>query len=285
MPSYDLREDPRQQVVDKVLAFWPEIVVAARAHGQDPATLAGLVCQESAGNPEAKRHEPNYRWDFGDDPHEHPTLPPGLSLAEDLELQKWSYGLCQLMGAVAREYGFAGHLEELLTDTATNLDLGARHLAKQMKRAKGDIRQALLFYNGGGNQLYDDKVLAWAKHFASRAADGGQELFQQPPQEQPKAEAAPTEGVAPAPFQVKENPMEKMLIGLAIRAFKAFIPNLIQKYCPEVKMVVDGLSPELKQMVPQAIQAARAAAEATPNDLDNIGVDLLEAAAGGLGLA
>jgi hypothetical protein len=273
MPSEDPREDPRQQVVDKVLAFWPEIVVAARNHVQDPATLAGLVCQESAGNPEAKRHEPNYRWDFGDDPGERPTLPADVSLAQDLELQKWSYGLCQLMGAVAREYGFAGHLEELLTDTATNLDLGARHLAKQMKRAKGDIRQALLFYNGGGDQSYDDKVLAWAKHFASRAADGGQELFQQPPQEQPKAEAAPREDAAPAPFQ-KETIMDNL-------AMKLLLP-LLMKMLPQL---ISSVTPALKGVIWNGVQAFKTHAYETPNPVDNVVADAFEGLVTGLGLA
>lgn len=161
-----MKNDPYQRVVDRVLTFWSQIEVAARAHQVPAGVLAGLVCQESAGKPDAKRHEPHYRWLFGIKPEHKISLPPGLRLVEDMALQKWSWGLCQVMGAVAREYGYAGHLEELLTDTATNLDLGARHLARQMKRARGDVRGALQAYNSGSIEVknpdpYCDKVLAW----------------------------------------------------------------------------------------------------------------------------
>jgi hypothetical protein len=160
----DPRQDPRQRVADRVLAFWPEIVVAARKRGISPAIMAGLVCQESAGDPQARRYEGHYRWLFGDDAHEKACLPEGVDLAEDLVLQRYSWGLCQVMGAVAREYGFAGHLEEL-ADPAVNLGLGARHLANKIKQAKGDLRRGLLLYNGGGYKAYPEKVLAWAAYF------------------------------------------------------------------------------------------------------------------------
>ena len=289
MPS-DPREEPRQPVVDRVLAFWPEIVVAARAHGLDPATLAGLVCQESAGKPDAKRHEPGYRWDFGDDPHEHPTLPPGLSLSEDLELQKWSYGLCQIMGAVAREHGFAGHLEELLTDTAANLELGARHLARQMKRANGDARQALLYYNGGGDQAYDDKVLAWAAYFASRAAgDNGQTLF-----EQPTAQAAPREDAAQAPFRKEDNMptflVPSLILPLAIKLGASMVPQIIKALLPEsAKAFGAHLKEETRLKIKDMLNDFQEFADSTSHEtvvgkIDDILATAFWAVAEGLGL-
>ncbi len=160
----DPRIDPRQPVVDRVLAFWPEIVVAARAHELEPAVLAGLVCQESAGKPSARRYEPKYRWLYGDGQGEHPNIPADVTLSDDLIIQKWSYGLCQIMGAVAREYGYAGYLKGLL-DPAVNLEYGARHLANKIKQAHGSVSFGLLLYNGGGDKQYPDKVLAWAALF------------------------------------------------------------------------------------------------------------------------
>ena len=167
MPSPS--SDPRQAVVAKVKAFWPQIVAASHEHGIDPAILAGLVCQESAGDPQAKRHEPRYRWLFGDDPGEQPRLPAGETMAQDLEEQRWSYGLCQVMGAVAREHGYSGHLEDL-ADPAINLDLGAKHLRAKIRQAHGDLRGGLLLYNGGGNKAYPERVLAWAKEFQPQPA-------------------------------------------------------------------------------------------------------------------
>ena len=160
----DPRTDPRQPVVDRVLGFKPYIVVAARKYGLPWELLAGLVCQESAGKPSARRHEPKYRWLYGDGPGERPNLPADVTLSDDLILQKWSYGPCQVMGAVAREYGYAGHLKGLL-DPEINLEYGARHLANKIKQAHGDVRGGLLLYNGGGDKAYPDRVEAWAALF------------------------------------------------------------------------------------------------------------------------
>lgn len=163
MPS-DPRTDPRQPVIDRVLGFKPEIVVAARAHSLDWWLLAGLACQESSSDPWAVNPEPLYRYLVGDDPGERLMKPAIESLADDLALQKISWGLCQVMGGVAREYGFAGWLTQLC-DPAVGLEYGARHLAAKIKQAHGDVRAGLQFYNGGGNPDYASQVLAWAALF------------------------------------------------------------------------------------------------------------------------
>lgn len=163
----DPRTDPRQAVVDRVLALWPEITVAAWAHALDPATLAGLVSQESQGDPWAVNVEPLYRYLVGDDPGEHLSNPAIESLQDDLALQKISWGLCQVMGGVAREQGFAGWLTQLC-DPAVGLETGARHLAAKIKQAHGDLHAGLQLYNGGGDPRYADKVLAWAAYFPAQ---------------------------------------------------------------------------------------------------------------------
>lgn len=157
--------DPRLRVVERVKCFWPDIVRAAASKGLPPALLAGLVCQESAGDPQARRFEGHYRWLFGDDIHEKIKLPSDVDLADDLVLQHYSWGLCQIMGAVAREYGFAGYMKELSEKPDLNLDIGVRHLSNKIRQARGDIRRGLLLYNGGGNRHYPDKVLAWSMYF------------------------------------------------------------------------------------------------------------------------
>lgn len=163
------------RVVEATLQYWGMIKAAAADHGlpdRDGLTgaevLAGLVCQESGGDPMAERPEPQYRWVFGDDAHERPRLklPWWGFWKRDLYLQRISRGLCQVMGAVAREYGFGGPLASLCWDPAVGpalgLKYGARHLSQQLKRTKGDMRQALLRYNGGGDPQYPEKVLGWA---------------------------------------------------------------------------------------------------------------------------
>lgn len=73
--------------------------------------------------------------------------------------QKASWGLCQIMGSVAREAGYRGLFLPGIIDPATNLELGAGQLARHMKRGAGDVRKALLSYNGGSDPAYPDKVL------------------------------------------------------------------------------------------------------------------------------
>ncbi len=56
---------------------------------------------------------------------------------------------CQVMGAVARERGFAGPYLAELVDPAVNLNVGCAHLAGQLAWANGAEMRALAAYNGG----------------------------------------------------------------------------------------------------------------------------------------
>ncbi len=156
-----------EAVVERVLGFGVEIKAMAAKHGLPPEVLAGLVCQESQGDHLAVRYEPRYRWLYmaGAD------LRPGIcSYVTELSLQKHSLGLCQVMGAVARERGLKGWLTRLL-EPEVGLDLGAAHLRWCLAREEGDMRRALTRYNSGVGQAplvkepYCDKVLAWASRF------------------------------------------------------------------------------------------------------------------------
>jgi hypothetical protein len=112
--------------------------------------LRAMVAHESQGNPLAQRYEPGYRW-LWDCAKNTPfrklsnvdiTLakaPPGFSspiaiLSADTEWtgQRTSYGPLQVMGAVAREYGFKGWFGELLG--TLGLYYGCLHLDKLRDR-------------------------------------------------------------------------------------------------------------------------------------------------------
>jgi len=67
-----------------------------------------------------------------------------------------SWGLMQVMLAVAREYGFAGTPEELC-DASVNITIGCMHLDRCLARARGDVFAALCRYNG--SPAYARKVL------------------------------------------------------------------------------------------------------------------------------
>ena len=154
-------------IAERVKGLLPFIEPAAKRHGMAPGLLAGLVCQESAGDTWATRPEPLYKWLFGDSPQELNRLKlPKLRRLVKLDLyeQRISYGLCQVMGAVAREHGWDGWLTELCRPEI-GLEYGARHLAWCVKKAGGDVAVGLLKYNGGGDKSYPQQVLVWSHFF------------------------------------------------------------------------------------------------------------------------
>jgi soluble lytic murein transglycosylase-like protein len=160
-----------------------EIEHAAERYGLDAVLLEALVQVESGGHPYAWNPEPRYRylWDvrawkpfrsltpaeIASDrpPSDFPTL------AGDRDQEWWgqrvSWGLCQVMGAVARELGFRGPYLPELVRAEISLDLGAKHLSHQMAWAGGNLRKGLGAYNAGRGgadgpvgQAYAAKVLA-----------------------------------------------------------------------------------------------------------------------------
>ena len=138
------------------------LIKAAASRRSLPWELVYSICQvESSLNPSAIRHEPRYRWLVGDNETMSPT---------ERQDQMTSWGLMQVMGAVARELGHTGPLSDLL-DPPTGLFYGCLHLRRF--RAKYDIwPDVIAAYNAGSprrvagqigpyvNQSYVDKVLA-----------------------------------------------------------------------------------------------------------------------------
>jgi len=140
------------------------LIKDAAAFRKLPWELVYAICQvESSLNPLATRHEPHYRWLVGDNDAMDPL---------ERRDQMTSWGLMQVMGAVARELGHRGPLADLLTP-ATGLFYGCLHLRRF--RAKYDLwPDVIAAYNAGSprrvaghvgpyiNQSYVDKVLsAW----------------------------------------------------------------------------------------------------------------------------
>lgn len=151
----------------------------------DRRLIAGQVQVESAGNPWAWNPEPQYRylWDVKlnkpfralSAAEQSSEIPPTdfHALVGDPDQEWWgqqaSWGLLQLMGAVAREHGFKEKYLPELCDPVVNLSLGCTHLSELVQWAKGNVAQALAAYNGGKggntappfrNQAYADRVLS-----------------------------------------------------------------------------------------------------------------------------
>lgn len=136
---------------DQVIAIAREM---ATERDLDPALILAIIDQESSLDPWAIRYEPAFY-----DRYVSPLVANGNLSKTEARLRAFSFGLMQVMGQTARETSFPYPFPWLF-DPATNIDLGCRVWKKKLERAHGEVRQALLYWNGGGNQAYDDEVLA-----------------------------------------------------------------------------------------------------------------------------
>lgn len=140
------------------------VSAAAGRHGLDSCVLAALVWKESSGDPHAIRHEPGYRWlwdvwegkpfrrlevaeMFSSKPPADFRSFTGASAPTEWAAQRTSWGLCQVMGAVARERGFRGPFLSSLLEPEIGVDYGAIHLSALLRR--WELGDALSAYNAG----------------------------------------------------------------------------------------------------------------------------------------
>lgn len=143
---------------------WDSITIHARVANVDRLAIGAIVMAESGGDKLAIRIEPNYKW-F--------CLPADwaakrkVTVEAEMIGQAKSYGYMQVMGAVCREYGFAGQFSDLLSDLS--LKYGCQHFAKFLKQY-GQTTDAVAAYNAGSvrhlnkqyvNQGYVDRVMGY----------------------------------------------------------------------------------------------------------------------------
>lgn len=135
------------------------------------AVVRAMVQVESGGNPYAYNPEARYPYLWNvrtkapfrkiTDAEAVSKFPPAdfPTLAGDPDQEFWaqqaSWGLMQVMGAVARERGFIGHYLTQLSEVRINLEIGCRHLAGLIAWAgrsvdgQGEIDKAVAAYNAG----------------------------------------------------------------------------------------------------------------------------------------
>ena len=135
----------------------------AREHALDPALVCAVIEQESAWNPWAVRYEPGFLSRYIA-----PLYTAGKLSATEAYTRAMSWGLMQVMGQVAREFGFKEASLTELCDPATGIEFGCRILAARLARAKGDASAALLAWNGGADANYPAEVLARKRNYSSR---------------------------------------------------------------------------------------------------------------------
>ncbi|WP_366924005.1 lytic transglycosylase domain-containing protein [Metallumcola ferriviriculae] len=106
---------------DNILRWAPQIQAAAQKYDIDPAIIAGVMEQESGGNPKAISHA-------------------------------GAVGLMQLMPGTAKYLGVDPY------DPQANIEGGARYLSMQLKEF-GNLKQALAAYNAGPGNVYNSRYL------------------------------------------------------------------------------------------------------------------------------
>jgi len=147
---------------ETVTAIWQTVQSVAERHGMDPVLVLAIIEQESGYETHAIRHEPGYRW-LWPKPSQ-VKAPSGVSLATEKNQQATSWGLMQVMGAVAREHGCElPFLTALCSSPALGIEYGVRHLAK-LKRRWSFRCDFISAYNAGhptqSNARYVSEVLA-----------------------------------------------------------------------------------------------------------------------------
>lgn len=163
--------------------YRPIVDRVAGLHGLDTDLVWAILRHESSGNPWAWKPEPRYPYLWNVRTHapfralthaELASEDPPLdfpALAGDRHQEWWaqqaSWGLMQIMGAVAREHGFGADYLPQLCDPESNILVGCSYLAQLVTWAAGNVRQAVAAYNAGrggwksaAGQAYADAVLA-----------------------------------------------------------------------------------------------------------------------------
>lgn len=140
------------------------IVKETRRLVEDPDLVIAISGVESNWNTMAMRYEPKWKYFYRPE-----VYAKKLYITQDTEkqLQMFSYGICQIMGSVARELGFDGPLPQLLVP-----EFGIEFSVKKiiaLRKKYPDLGDIISSYNQGSprknpdgsyvNQAYVDKVM------------------------------------------------------------------------------------------------------------------------------
>jgi len=141
------------------------IGVECTKQGLSPEWVWALISVESSQIQWVMRYEPGYSYFVTP---EFFAKKLGQSLDTELNGQKTSWGLLQVMGGTAREMGFSGYFPELCLPSV-GIHYGCRYLAQKLRKY-GNYLDAVAAYNAGTvkrlpngdyqNQAYVDKVAA-----------------------------------------------------------------------------------------------------------------------------
>ena len=134
---------------------------SAAAQSLDSALVCAVVEQESSWNTWAMRYEPAFFAKYVANLYTNNKI-----TASEAYARGYSWGLMQVMGQVAREFGFDAAFLSALCDPELGLAVGCKVLRKKLDAMDGDVTRGLLAWNGGGNPAYASQVLARRPHYS-----------------------------------------------------------------------------------------------------------------------
>jgi soluble lytic murein transglycosylase-like protein len=126
----------------------------AAAHGLDADLVCAVIEQESSWRTYQIRYEAEFFDRYCFPLFKNPEITPTEARA-----RAFSWGLMQVMGQTAREFGYAGDLTELCIPQ-NGIETGCKVLAHKLAVNEGNVHVALGAWNGGANPSYADEVLA-----------------------------------------------------------------------------------------------------------------------------
>ena len=142
--SYKINSDDLQNYLKNILSPYESYVQQySQQFGVNPNLVKAVIYQESRGNPDASRNEP--------------------------QINDASYGLMQLLSNtaknIAKELNYKSP-DQLtvneLKNPETNIQLGTKYLSDGLKANNNDILTALRYYNGGPNGPKNPNTLSYA---------------------------------------------------------------------------------------------------------------------------
>jgi soluble lytic murein transglycosylase-like protein len=157
---------PRSPKPMDVIGLHNAVIHHSREHNLDPKLVGAVIWQESRGRPFANRYEGGFYRKYLQakklkDLPGYVPLAHGRSELTEIKDRATSFGLMQVMGQTAREYGFKFNELTVLLDPMVNVEIGTKILADKIRKKGGDIHKGLLAWNGGNNLEYPNEVMKW----------------------------------------------------------------------------------------------------------------------------
>lgn len=144
--------------------LYDQVQIVAQTHKLEPELVAAFISVESSFNPFAVKYEKNFKYTRID----YKDLARMARVDEEAELnfERMSLGIMQVMGATVRDMGYRGNLSNMF-NVQTGLHWGCTYLSKLMTRHT-NLESVISAYNAGTprkiggrftNQDYVDKVM------------------------------------------------------------------------------------------------------------------------------